>query len=62
MIRLNEEFQPWRKDNHTPIIHHYLKNEWVAVAHSRAKPSPTLNMKAIQPHGHKYRVQKQSRE
>lgn len=61
MNRLNAEFQAWCEDNHTPVTHHYLNNEWVAVVGSRSKPSPQLNMKAIQRHGHKYRVQKRSR-
>jgi hypothetical protein len=48
-------------DGSTPFTHHYINKEWVAVIGSRSKPSPALNMKAIQRHGHKYRVQKRSR-
>ena len=61
MNRLDAEFEAWCEDNHTLVTHHYLNDEWVAVVGSRSKPSPQLNMKAIQRHGHKYRVQKRSR-
>ena len=61
MNRLNAEFEAWFEDNQTLVTHHYLNDEWVAVVGSRSKPSPQLNMKAIQRHGHKYRVQKRSR-
>ena len=61
MNRLDAEFEAWCEDNQTLVTHHYLNNEWVAVVGSRSKPSPALNMKAIQHHGHKYRVQKRSR-
>ena len=58
--KLRAEFEEY-DDGSTPVTHHYLNDEWVAVVGSRSKPSPTLNMKAIQRHGHKYRVQKRSR-
>ena len=59
--KLRAEFEAWCEDNHTLVTHHYLNDEWVAVVGSRSKPSPQLNMKAIQRHGHKWRVQKRSR-
>ena len=58
--KLHAEFEEY-DDGSIPVRHHYLNDEWVAVVGSRSKPSPALNMKAIQRHGHKWRVQKRSR-
>ena len=59
--RLNAEFQAWCEDNHKAVTHHYVNDQSLAVKGLRSKPSPTVNMKGIQRHGHKYRVQQRRR-
>ena len=59
--RLSAEFQAWCEDNHKAVTHHYVNDQSLAVEGPRSKPSPTVNMKGIQRHGHKYRVQQRRR-
>ena len=61
MNKLNAEFNLWRETHHTVVTHHFIDGEWVAVIGTHSKPIPALNMKAIQRHGHKYRVQQRKR-
>ena len=58
--RLRAEFDEYQ-DGSTPVTHHYINKEWVAVVGKCSKPSPTINIKSIQRHGHKYRVQQRRR-
>ena len=61
MNKLDAEFTLWRETHHTVVSHHFIDGEWIAVIGTQSKPLPVHNMKAIQRHGHKYRVQKRSR-
>ena len=61
MNKLDAEFTLWRETNHTAVSHHFIDGEWIAVIGTHSKPIPALNMKAIQRHGHKYRVQQRKR-
>ncbi len=61
MNKLDAEFNLWRETNHTVVSHHFIDGEWIAVIGTHSKPIPALNMKAIQRHGHKYRVQQRKR-
>ena len=61
MNKLDAEFNLYRETNHTVVSHHFIDGEWVAVIGTHSKPIPALNMKAIQRHGQKYRVQQRKR-
>ena len=61
MNKLDAEFNLWRETHHTVVSHHFIDGEWVAVIGTHSKPLPALNMKAIQRHGKRYRVQKRNR-
>ena len=61
MNKFDVEFNLYRETNHTVVTHYFIDGEWLAVIGTQFKPSPAQNMKAIQRHGHKYRVQKRSR-
>ena len=61
MNKLDAEFTLWRETHHTVVNHYLIDGEWIAVIGTHSKPIPALNMKAIQRHGHKYRVQQRKR-
>ena len=61
MNKLDAEFTLWRETHHTVVSHHFIDGEWIAVIETHSKPIPALNMKAIQRHGKRYRVQKLNR-
>ena len=58
--KLRAEFDEY-DDGSTPVTHHFVNGNRLAVLGKRSKPSPQLNMKGIQRHGHKYRVQQRRR-
>ena len=55
--KLRAEFDDYQ-DGSTPVTHHYVNGEWLAVIGSRSKPAPAQNLKAISQHRQKYRVSK----
>ena len=61
MNKLDAEFNLYRETNHTVVSHHFIDGEWLAIIGTQSKPIPAQNMKAIQRHGHKYRVQQRKR-
>ena len=61
MNKLDAEFTLWRETHHTVVSHHFIDGEWLAIIGTHSKPLPALNMKAIQRHGKRYRVQKRNR-
>ena len=61
MNKLDAEFTLWRETHHTVVSHHFIDGEWLAIIGTQSKPIPAQNMKAIQRHGKRYRVQKRNR-
>ena len=55
--RLRAEFDEYQ-DGSTPVTHHYVNGQWLAVVGSHSKPPTAQNLKAIAQHRQKYRVSK----
>ena len=55
--KLRAEFDEY-DDGSTPVTHHFVNGQWLAVIGKRSRPPTAQNLKAISQHRQKYRVSK----